>query len=283
MERYLVTGATGMLGTDLVQALQGRECTALSRKELDITSYSAVRSAVAGHTVIFNTAAYTKVDDAESNEEEAYAVNAIGAKNLAKASAATGAKIIQLSTDYVFDGSATEPYNEETPLKPISAYGRSKAAGERFVVEENPENAYIVRTAWLYGQHGPNFVSTMLRLARERDHVSVVNDQHGQPTSTLDLATQLVRLADSPAPAGIYHGTNSGATTWFDFAAALFVQAGIDAAKVVPTESSQFIRPAARPSYSVLGHDSWKKTGLKPMRDWREALAQALPTMKAQK
>ena len=275
MTRYLITGASGMLGRDLQAALAGREFTALGRADLDVTDLSAVTDAARGHDVIINAAAYTKVDDAESHEDDAYAVNAVGARNLASAAAAHSSRLVQVSTDYVFNGSATSPYQENTPVDPISAYGRTKAAGEKFVMEENPAGSFIVRTAWLYGAHGPNFAKTMVRLAGSHETVSVVNDQLGQPTWTGDLAAQIVTLLDSDAPAGIYHGTNSGIASWFDFARAVFEAAGLDPERVTPTDSSTFVRPAPRPSYSVLGHDAWSAAGLTPMRDWREALAEA--------
>lgn len=275
MTRYLITGASGMLGRDLQSALAGREVTALSRADLDVTDLSAVTHAVAGHDAIINAAAYTKVDDAETNEDDAYAVNAVGARNLALAASAHSAKLVQVSTDYVFNGNATEPYREDTARDPISAYGRTKAAGEEFVLAENPAGGYIVRTAWLYGEHGPNFAKTMLRLAASHDTVSVVNDQLGQPTWTADLARQIVALLDADAPAGIYHGTNSGQASWFDFARAVFAAAGLDPERVTPTDSASFVRPAPRPSYSVLAHDGWRAAGIQPMRRWEEALSAA--------
>ncbi|TFD11972.1 dTDP-4-dehydrorhamnose reductase [Cryobacterium sp. TMT4-10] len=275
MTRYLITGAAGMLGRDLQAALAGRDVTALDRAELDITDQDAVLAAATGFDVIINAAAYTKVDDAETNEDAAYAINATGPRNLALAAADTGAKLVQVSTDYVFDGRATSPYPEDTSIDPISAYGRTKAAGEAFVLQGHPTGSYIVRTAWLYGQHGPNFPKTMLKLAAARDTLSVVDDQVGQPTWTADLAAQIVALLDSGAPAGIYHGTSSGVTSWFGFAQAVFASAGLDPARVTPTDSSQFVRPAPRPSYSVLGHDAWASAGLAPIRDWREALTAA--------
>ena len=275
MSRYLVTGATGMLGMDLQEALVGREVTALGRADLDVTDAAAVVSVVAGHDVVINCAAYTKVDDAEIHEDEAYAVNATGPANLAAAAADAGAKLVQLSTDYVFDGSATTPYGEATTYAPISAYGRTKAAGERFALDRNPDATYIVRTAWLYGAHGPNFAKTMLKLADTKDTWSVVDDQVGQPTWTADLAQQIVTMLDADAPAGVYHGTNSGQASWFDFARAVLEEAGLDPNRITPTDSSAFVRPAPRPSYSVLGHDAWGAGGLAPMRDWREALVEA--------
>lgn len=275
MTRYLVTGAAGMLGRDLQHALAGREVTALTRAELDVTDPRAVSAAVAGHDVVFNTAAYTDVDGAESHEAEAFAINAAGVENLARAASSTGAKLVTISTDYVFDGTATQPYSEATPRNPINAYGRSKAAGEELAIAAHPAGAYVVRTAWLYGAGGSNFAATMLRLAASNPTVSVVDDQLGQPTWTADLAAQLVAMMDADAPAGIYHGTSAGQTSWFGFAQAIFAEAGLDPERVRPTDSASFVRPARRPSYSVLGHGAWAAARLAPMRPWREALTAA--------
>ncbi|WP_440708494.1 dTDP-4-dehydrorhamnose reductase [Herbiconiux sp. YIM B11900] len=275
MTRYLITGAAGMLGRDLQDALEGRDVVALTRSQLDITDPAAVAAAVSGIDVVFNCAAYTAVDAAETDEDAARVVNAVGPATLAEATAASGAKLFQISTDYVFQGDATSPYAEDEPRDPLNAYGRTKAGGETAVLGLNPAGGYVVRTAWLYGRHGANFPATMLRLGRERDSVTVVADQVGQPTWTADLARQLVLLADSDAPAGIYHGTNSGQASWFEFAQATFQEAGLDPAKVGPTDSSQFVRPAPRPAYSVLGHDAWSRAGLPPMRPWRTALHEA--------
>jgi dTDP-4-dehydrorhamnose reductase len=276
MTRYLITGAAGMLGRDLQHALRDRDVTALSRAELDITDRDAVRAAVAGHDVVINSAAYTKGDDAETHEDDAYAVNATGPALLAQATAATGARLVTISTDYVFHGDGTSPYVEDAPTDPINAYGRTKAAGEALVREIAPDSSYIVRTAWIYGAHGPNFAATMLRLAASHDTVSVVTDQIGQPTWTGDLAARIVELLDADAPAGIYHGTNSGQGSWFDFTKAIFAEAGLDPDRVLPTDSAAFVRPAPRPAYSVLGHDAWGRAGLAPLRDWREALHAAV-------
>ena len=276
--RYLITGASGMLGRDLQAALAGREVTALGRADLDVTDAAAVAAAVHGHDVVLNCAAYTKVDDAETHEAEAYAANATGPANLATACADLGARLVTISTDYVFDGRATTPYAENLPRDPINAYGRTKAAGEELALEAHPEGTYVVRTAWLYGEHGPNFARTMLQLAASRDTWSVVDDQLGQPTWTADLAAQLVAMLDADAPAGIYHGTNSGEATWFEFARAVLEDSGLDPERITPTDSSAFVRPAPRPSYSVLGHDAWAAAGLAPMRPWREALADAIAT-----
>jgi dTDP-4-dehydrorhamnose reductase len=272
MTRYLITGAAGMLGQDLQQALAGRDVTALSRADLDVTDRQAVDEAVAGHDVVVNAAAYTKVDDAETHEDDARAVNADGPAVLAAATVAAGARLVQVSTDYVFDGNGTSPYQEDEPTDPIGAYGRTKAAGEAAVRRIAPDSSYIVRTAWLYGAGGPNFAKTMIRLAGSHETVSVVTDQVGQPTWTGDLARQIVALLDAEAPAGVYHGTNAGQASWYDFTRAIFTEVGLDPERVLPTDSSAFVRPAPRPAYSVLGHDAWGRVGVPPMRDWQAAL-----------
>lgn len=274
--RYLIVGAAGMLGTDLQEALAGRDVTALARAELDITDPDAVGAAVAGRDVVINAAAYTKVDDAESNEDDALAVNGTGPGVLAEACAAVGARLVQVSTDYVFDGAASDPYAEGHERNPRSAYGRTKAAGELAALAANPGATYVVRTAWLYGRNGGSFPTTMLRLAGERETVDVVIDQVGQPTWTADVAARIVQLLDADAPVGIYHATNSGQASWFEFARATFELAGLDPDRVHPTDSGAFRRPAPRPGYSVLGHDAWARAGLPPMRPWRDALAEAI-------
>ncbi|QCR43900.1 dTDP-4-dehydrorhamnose reductase [Curtobacterium sp. SGAir0471] len=276
MTRYLITGAAGMLGRDLQDALAGRDVTALGRADLDVTDATAVAAAVAGHDVVINSAAYTKVDDAESHEDDAYAVNARGPAVLAAATSAAGAKLVHVSTDYVFDGTGTAPYAEDAPLAPLGAYGRTKAAGEEAIRATAPDSSWIVRAAWLYGAHGPNFAKTMVRLAGSHETVSVVTDQVGQPTWTGDLARQIVAMLDADAPAGTYHGTNGGQGSWFDFTKAIFAEVGLDPERVLPTDSAAFVRPAPRPAYSVLGHDAWSRAGLAPMRDWREALHAAV-------
>ncbi len=274
MTRYVVTGAGGMLGADLRRVLAGRDVTALTRAELDITDAAAVRAAVAGADVVINAAAYTAVDDAETHEEAAFAVNATGAGLLAEAAAQAGARLVHVSTDYVFDGGATEPYAEQTPRAPLGAYGRTKAAGEELVLRH--PSTYLVRTAWLYGAGGANFARTMLRLAGERETVSVVTDQVGQPTWSRDLASAILGLLDADAPFGIYHGTNSGRASWFDFARAIFEESGLDPARVLPTDGSAFERPAPRPAFSVLGHAAWAAAGLEAPRPWRDALRAAI-------
>jgi dTDP-4-dehydrorhamnose reductase len=277
--RWLITGADGMLGTELVQLLGDHEVTAATLETLDITDPAAVEQAVPGHDVVVNCAAWTAVDDAETHEAQAFAVNAIGAAHLARACARSGAWMLQLSTDYVFAGDAITPYAEDDAVAPRSAYGRTKAAGESAVGRYLPERSWLVRTAWLYGRNGPNFVSTMARLERERETVDVVDDQRGQPTWTRDLATQLIRLVEAGAPAGIYHGTASGETTWYHLARRVFELLGADPDRVRPGGSEAFPRPAPRPAYSVLGHRRWVEVGLEPLREWDVALTDAAQSL----
>lgn len=280
MTRWLVTGAGGMLGLDLqvTLALAGvpdDDVTALTRSDLDITDADAVRDAVRGHDVVVNCAAYTAVDDAESHEGQAFSVNAVGAANVADACRAVGARLVHISTDYVFAGDATEPYAEDAPLAPLSAYGRTKAAGEWAVQARCPQ-AWIVRTAWLYGAGGPNFVKTMARLADRHDTLDVVDDQTGQPTWTMDVAQAILRLVHESAPFGVWHATSQGETTKFGLTQEIFRGLGLDPERVRPTSSDAFPLPAPRPTYSVLGHDSWRMARLAPLPPWQESLAASL-------
>ncbi|WP_051945538.1 dTDP-4-dehydrorhamnose reductase [Streptacidiphilus rugosus] len=269
-----------MLGQDVLAALAGEQVTALGRADLDVTDPGAVRAAVAGHDVVVNCAAWTDVDGAETAEAEATAVNGTAVRHLAAACAESGAVLLHVSTDYVLPGDATEPCPEDAPVGPVNAYGRSKLVGEQAVAELLPGSGYVVRTAWLYGEHGPNFVATMLKLAAQRDTLAVVDDQHGQPTWTADLAERLVALGRAAlagtAPAGVYHGTGSGRTTWCGLARAVFELAGLDPQRVGATTSDAFPRPAVRPAFSVLGHDRWAAAGFEPLPQWQQSLAEAL-------
>ena len=278
--RWLVTGAGGMLGRDLgtVLAEAGEtDVVAATRAELDIADPAAVREAVLGVDVVVNAAAWTDVDGAETAEEAATAVNGHAVRNLA---AAAGKRLIHLSTDYVFAGTGTTPYPEDAAPAPVNAYGRGKAVGEQAVLGAG---GYVVRTAWLYGEHGPSFVRTMLRLAADRETVTVVDDQQGPPTWSYALARQIVALAGAAAAGraapGAYHGTAAGSTTWYGLARAVFAEAGLDPERVRPTTSDQFPRPARRPAYSVLGHDRWAGTGVAPLPDWRALLTEAMPAL----
>ena len=277
--RWAVVGAGGMLAADVIPLLGGRDVRTFTRQQLDICDPAAVRTALAEVDVVVNCAAYTAVDDAETHEDEALAINAQGAGNLAATCAAAGAKLVHLSTDYVFAGDAADPYSESSPRDPKTAYGRTKAAGEIAVQAVLAESSWIIRTAWLYGSHGPNFVSTMKRLESERDTIDVVDDQRGQPTWTKDLAERIVQTVDRDLPPGIYHATNSGSASWYELARAVFELLGADPARVRPTTTDMFPRPAQRPAFSVLGHDGWIAAGMPPMRPWQEALVAAAPEL----
>lgn len=272
--RVMVIGHKGMLGRDLMKlldkkyTLSGADC-----EDLDIRQIESVRSCMAAHRpeAVINAAAYTNVDEAESNEKLAMDVNGNGAGNIAKVAAEMGLKkMVHISTDYVFDGNKKGPYLEDDPAGPVGVYGRSKLEGERQVLEAFP-GAIIARTAWLYGRGGKNFVETIIRLAGERDRLTVVNDQHGSPTWTADLSRGIAALMDADAR-GVVHVTNSGQTTWFDFAAAIVEMAGIKGVTVEPMSSDKLDRPAKRPANSVLDGSKFAKLTGAPMPHWRIAL-----------
>ena len=280
--RLFVTGSYGQLGTDLqrVAAERGHDiAAAVDVDSLDITDLEAVRAALAASPadVLINAAAFTAVDAAEEKEDVAYAVNATGPANLATACAETGTQLVHVSTDYVFAGDRVggPPYDVDDVAEPRSAYGRTKLAGDRLVRENHPDGSYIVRTAWVYGGGGANFVKTMVRLSGSNDTVSVVDDQRGSPTWSLNLAQGLVEIAASSAAPGTYHLTGGGDCTWFDFTKAIFEELGLDPARVLRTTSEAFVRPAPRPTYSVLSPRAWSEAGLTPAPHWRDALAQA--------
>ncbi len=280
--KWLITGASGQLGLALQEELTklGKEFVAASSSDLDITKPLIVDQVVdlIKPTVVVNTAAWTDVDLAETNKSAAYSVNSLGPQNLAHASKKVGARMVQISTDYVFSGQGSVPWTENAPHDPKSVYGSTKSDGERFVLTNLPSMSYVVRTAWLYSSKGKNFVKTMTNLAlNSKSEARVVNDQVGQPTYSTDLARQIVALVLSKSQAGIYHATNSGKATWFDFAQEIFLLAGADISRVIPVSTSEFPRPAKRPTYSVLGHDAWASTSVPAMRDWKIALKEAMP------
>ena len=275
MTSIALLGAGGMLGHDIARVLEDADLTQFTRRDLDITDALAVSDALRDFDVVVNSAAYTHVDEAESHIDDASRANALGAENVASACVGHGRKLIHLSTDYVFDGLAAAAYAEDHPRDPQSVYGRTKAEGESKTVAANPNNTIIVRTAWLYGISGSNFVSTMLRLAESHDTVSVVTDQVGQPTWSADVAAMIRELIASPVRAGIFHATNSGQASWFEFAQKIFRTAGLDVARVLPTTTKDFQRPAPRPAWSVLGHENWKRHGFEAPRPWSEAFEEA--------
>ncbi|TVT35146.1 dTDP-4-dehydrorhamnose reductase [Amycolatopsis rhizosphaerae] len=287
MLTVLVPGGTGQLGRDLA-ALAGPEIEVVApgSAELDVTSAGSVVAAVSAlaeraretgrRPLVVNAAAYTAVDAAETEERRAFAVNADGPRVLAAACSSRRVPLIHMSTDYVFAGDADRPYEADDAIAPRSAYGRTKAAGEDAVLGSGA-SAWIVRTAWVYGTTGSNFVKTMTRLAAERDQVSVVDDQRGSPTWSADLAAGLLELGRSIVEKGgpsrrILHCTGGGETTWYWLARAVFEELGADPDRVRPCTTEEFPRLAPRPAYSVLSGAAWAEAGLTPLRPWREAL-----------
>lgn len=273
--KILITGASGQLGIALCNLLkQNHTIYAYDLPEMDITDIDAIFEIITSDKpdVIINCAAYTKVDLCEENIEKAYCVNAIGAKNLAIAAEKFNVKLVQISTDYVFEGNATTPVKEDEPVGPCSIYGKSKLMAEEYVKELSSKH-YILRTAWLYGE-GENFVRTMLLLSKNQSSIKVVNDQFGSPTSTKELS-KLIAALITTEHYGVYHATCEGQCSWYEFAKKIFdiLQIDIDVQAVT---SDEFIRPAKRPTYSVLDNFMLKLIGMNTFQPWEEALEEYL-------
>ncbi len=263
-----LTGVSGQLGRALVPRLVGHDVTAPSEFQADVTSASVVDViARAEPDVVIHAAAYTDVDGAEAHPDLAFAVNARGSRHVAEGAARAGARLIAVSTDYVYDGAKPTPYREDDATAPLGVYGRSKLEGEREMLKVL-EGTLILRTAWLYGR-GKNFVETILRLAAERDELRVVDDQVGSPTSASDLASVIVSLLAIPC-AGVYHAVNSGTCSWYVFAREILALSGLDR-RVVPIRSSELVRPAKRPANSVLHCGKLASLGI-TLRPWQDAL-----------
>ncbi|MEW9672165.1 dTDP-4-dehydrorhamnose reductase [Ammoniphilus sp. 3BR4] len=270
--KILVTGAGGQLGRDLVRILsKEHKVFGYSRHELDITDPAQVLACLRQlkpHAVV-HAAAYTKVDLAETEKEQAYLVNAYGTRNVAVAAQSVGAKMAYVSTDYVFDGKTSTPYHEFDETNPLNVYGNSKLAGEEFV-RSFSDKFFIVRTSWVYGVHGTNFVKTMLKMAEERNELRVVSDQIGSPTYTVDLC-QFIGELMTTEKYGIYHASNAGRCSWHEFATVIFEETQ-KAIRVVPIKTGDFPRPAIRPAFSVLDHMSIRLNDFSGLRHWKEAL-----------
>ncbi|MWC27296.1 dTDP-4-dehydrorhamnose reductase [Paenibacillus sp. MMS18-CY102] len=273
--RVLVTGANGQLGRELAlwatAEVEGLDIRGYGRDDLDITDLEqcrAVIKAFAPHAVI-HCAAYTAVDQAEADPDGAFRVNATGTRNIALAAREVGAKLAYVSTDYVFDGTSAVPYNEYDRPNPRTVYGKSKLAGEE-LVRTLHDRHFVVRTSWVYGAYGANFVKTMVKVGAERGAVKVVHDQIGSPTYTFDLAAMLLELVRTDAY-GVYHASNAGTCSWYEFAVAIFEESGLQVS-TEPCTTEEFPRPAPRPAFSVMDHSAMRTNGLTPMRHWREAL-----------
>lgn len=272
--KVLVTGAKGQLGTDVVLQLQekGFEVFGFGHQELDITNQEQVSDMIVSlqPNVVIHTAAYTKVDQAEDEPEQAFLVNAIGTRNVAVAAEKVGAKLVYVSTDYVFDGTATEPIDEFHQTNPINVYGKSKLAGEQFVRDFHSK-FFIVRTSWVYGKYGNNFVRTMLRLAEEGKEIRVVDDQFGSPTYAVDLAERIIDLIYTEKY-GVYHISGEGQCSWYEFAKEIFNMFYNQTIDIKPSLSQEFKQKAKRPSYSLLLSSVLEMQNFKKMPSWKESL-----------
>jgi len=270
--KILIIGSEGMLGHDLVDILSlENEVSTTTIYTLDITDIDKTVETVKSINpdVVVHAAAFTDVDGSESNADLAYKVNVLGTRNVAVASREADSALVYICTDYVFDGTKGSPYYEYDPTNPLGVYGKTKQLGEVYI-RHVLNKFYIVRTSWLYGYHGPNFVTTMLNLAQTTDRISVVNDQIGSPTYTVDLAKAISELIKKPSY-GIYHITNRDHCSWYDYAREIFKIAEIDV-EVKPVTTEEFPRPAPRPKYSVLENYNWKMEGFPAIRSYKEAL-----------
>lgn len=281
---WMILGSDGQLGQSLQLVLSERNIPffACNRGALDITDQSACFDFFEKHQpkYVVNCAAWTAVDLAEDFEEESNRINCLGARNVAKASKKVGSVLVYISTDYVFSGDSSVPYEEDAATNPASIYGSTKLCGEEAVKQEYSEGSYIVRTAWLYSQFKKNFVKTMITKALSKSPVRVVDDQFGQPTHAGDLAIHIVELAQSGAKFGIYHGTNSGSATWYELTREIYDALDVDLNLVTAVPTSEYPTKAKRPQYSVLAHTATLRTSTAPMRDWKSALRESLPAVR---
>jgi dTDP-4-dehydrorhamnose reductase len=282
--KVVITGADGQLGRSFQDALKlkGIAFLALSRKTMDVTNLAQVRSVLGstGASLIINSAAYTNVEQAEINPEIAFAINQVGSRNVAIVCRELDSRLIHISTDYVFSGNRDLPWQVDSDARPLSVYGKSKLAGENAIREEWSENSLIVRTAWLYSQYGKNFYKTILQLAnKDKSPIKVVNNQVGQPTSAPELASFILSTFPLEIPAGVYHATNSGSATWYDFAYSIFQLAGADTGRIEPISAEDYNTKAPRPDYSVLDNSKWDKYDLNTLGDWEYSVANAFSTI----
>ena len=278
--RVLVTGAGGQVGTELVEAFAGHEVIACDRARVDVADRDAVLAAITSTEpdAVVHAAAWTQVDACEDDPDRAFAVNALGTRHVAEAARIVGARVCYLSTYYVFDGTSPTPYHEWSPTAPQSVYGHSKLAGEG----ELDAGHTVVRTSWVFGEHGGNIVKTILRIAGEQDTLRFVDDQHGHPTDAADLASMIVRLVVGRRP-GVFHVTNQGAVSWYEFARSVMEAAGLDPDRVEPIATTDLDppRPAHRPANSVLDNAALRLSGVDLLPDYREPLARLVKTLQS--
>ena len=281
--KYAITGGEGQLARSVSKLLDSKDITYRSwtKRELDVSKPESVAELVNfAPTVILNCAAWTQVEDAESHFDKALQINRDGAANVAIAARELNVPLVHISTDYVFSGDSKSPWKIDDQTYPSTKYGESKLLGEISIRNIWPTKSLILRTAWLYGPHGKNFAKTIVKRAiTDKANFDVINDQHGQPTSTTDLAERILDVVDQRIPAGIYHSTNSGEATWYEFARELLILSGEQSQRAIPILSSEYPSSCQRPSYSVLDQSSWLAVGLSPLRDWREALYDSYPNI----
>jgi dTDP-4-dehydrorhamnose reductase len=279
--KWGITGGSGQLARSLVNFLNQREIPhiAWSRADLDISDLTAINKIKESKiSVLINCAAWTDVDGAEDETKKALLVNKVGAENVALAARELEIPLIHISTDYVFSGNGQRPWKVNDDTVPTTQYGMTKLMGEEAIRDIWPDKGIILRTAWLYGPYGKNFAKTILRkILGTKDPIRVVNDQLGQPTSTVDLAKQILRCIDLECPPGIYHATNSGEASWWEFASELANLCGVDGNRIQAVTSKEFASKAKRPTYSVLDLSDWGRLGIEPMQDWRGALVGIFP------
>jgi len=282
--KWAITGGSGQLSRSLVDLLdkEGVPYITWSHKDLDVADDSSIT--VIKETcpdLLINCAAWTNVDAAEEFPERAARVNQVGPRNMARAAKELKIPLVHISTDYVFSGQSGKPWSTDSKTEPMSSYGLSKLLGEKEITKSLDFNFYILRTAWLYGPYGKNFSKTILKKAiTSKEPINVVNDQIGQPTTTKSLAKQIFEVARSHVPSGIYHATNTGQASWWDFACEIFMLAGEDVERVRPSTSKDFPSKVKRPKYSVLDQSAWSKVGMETMPEWREALKEVFPEIR---
>jgi len=282
--KWAITGGSGQLSRSLVDLLdkEGVPYITWSHKDLDVADDSSIT--LIKETcpdLLINCAAWTNVDAAEEFPERAARVNQVGPRNMARAAKELKIPLVHISTDYVFSGQSGKPWSTDSKTEPMSSYGLSKLLGEKEITKSLDVNFYILRTAWLYGPYGKNFSKTILKKAiTSKEPINVVNDQIGQPTTTKSLAKRIFEVAKSHVPSGIYHATNTGQASWWDFACEIFALAGEDVERVRPSTSEDFPSKVKRPKYSVLDQSAWSKVGMETMPEWREAFKDVFPEIR---